>query len=106
MLKEELKRYATKIAAYSKIGEEELSAIQTLVLSQIMFISEESISKRSWVQAFELTKNIDEDDTPFIALSIEFGAKLWTGDKTLSRGLIKKGIDITITTEELRKIIK
>ncbi len=34
---------------------------------------------------------IDEKDIPFLALSIEFQAPLWTGDKTLKRGLLAKG---------------
>jgi predicted nucleic acid-binding protein len=106
LLKEELKRYAPKIAAYSKLNREELSDIEKLVLLSINFISEESISEQSWIKAIDLTKGIDEADTPFIALGIELNAKLWTGDKILSKGLAKKGVDLSITTEELKKLIK
>jgi predicted nucleic acid-binding protein len=106
LLKEELKRYAPKIAAYSKLDQKALSDIEALVLSTINFVSEELISERSWSQAFALTKDIDEDDTPFIALGIELNAKLWTGDKVLSKGLAKKGVDVIITTADLTKLIK
>lgn len=106
LLKHELKRYASKIAAYTKLNPETLSHIETLVLSSITFVPEESISEHSWIEAFELTKDIDEDDTPFIALAIELGAKLWTGDKVLLRGLIAKGADIVITTADIKKHIK
>jgi predicted nucleic acid-binding protein len=106
LLKEELKRYALKIAAYSKLDQKALSDIKFLVLSTINFVPEASISEHSWVQAFALTKDIDEDDTPFIALGIELNAKLWTGDKVLSKGLAKKGADIIITTADLKKLIK
>jgi predicted nucleic acid-binding protein len=106
LLKEELKRYASKIAIYSKLDSKTLSDIEKLVLSTINFVSEESISEQSWVQAFALTKDIDEDDTPFIAFGIELSAKLWTGDKVLSKGLAKKGVDIIITTADLKKLIK
>ena len=106
LLKEELKRYAPKITAYSKLDSKTLSDIKELVLSTINFVSEESISAPSWIQAFALTKDIDEDDTPFIALGIELDAKLWTGDKILSKGLAKKGVDIIITTADLKKLIK
>jgi predicted nucleic acid-binding protein len=106
LLKEELKRYAPKIIAYSKLDRKALSDIEELVLSTITFVQEESISEESWIQAFDLTKDIDEDDTPFVALGIEINAKLWTGDKILSKGLAKKGIDITITTVDLRKLIR
>ncbi|WP_295673155.1 PIN domain-containing protein [uncultured Mucilaginibacter sp.] len=106
LLKEELKRYEPKIAAYSKLNPKSLSDIEALVLSTINFVSEELISEQSWVKAFALTKDIDEDDTPFIALGIELDAKLWTGDKILSKGLAKKGADIIITTTDLKKITK
>ena len=104
-IKDELKRYATKIATYTKLDPEALSQIEMLVLSSINFVSEESISEQSWVQALDLTKDIDEDDTPFIALAIELGAKLWTGDKVLSRGLVAKGSDVVITTADIKKLI-
>jgi predicted nucleic acid-binding protein len=106
LLKDELKRYATKIAAYTKLDAETLSQIETLVLSSINFVSEESISEQSWVNAFSLTRDIDEDDTPFIALAIELSAKLWTGDKVLLKGLIAKGADVIITTADINKHIK
>jgi predicted nucleic acid-binding protein len=106
LLKEELKRYASKIAAYSKLSQKDLIDIEKAVLSTISFVSEETISEQSWIQAFDLTKDIDEEDTPFIALGIELDAKLWTGDKVLSKGLLIKGIDITVTTADLKKLIK
>jgi len=37
-----------------------------------------------------LTKNVDEFDTPFVALSLELASPLWTGDKKLIKGLKQK----------------
>ena len=98
LLKEELRRYAPKIVTYSKLDQKSLSDLKELVLSTITFVSEELISEQSWIE------DIDEDDTPFIALSIELNAKLWTGDKVLYNGLIKKEADIIITTADLKKL--
>lgn len=106
LLKEELKRYTPKIIAYSKLDQKDLADLQSMVLSTIMFVSEELISKRSWNKAFALTKDIDEDDTPFVALAIELNAKLWTGDKVLSKGLAKKGSEIIVTMADLKKFNK
>jgi predicted nucleic acid-binding protein len=106
LLKEELKRYAPKITTYSKLDSKTLFDIEILILSTINFVSEESISEQSWIQAFDLTKDINEDDTPFIALGIELNAKLWTGDKVLFKGLAKKGTDLIVTTADLKKLIK
>ena len=41
----------------------------------------------------ETEQNIDEADTPFVALTIELSAVLWTGDKRLKDGLQKQGFN-------------
>jgi predicted nucleic acid-binding protein len=106
LLKEELKRYSPKISAYSKLNQHDLAEVEALLFSTITFVSEELISEQSWIKAYELTKDVDEDDTPFVALGIELNAKVWTGDKVLSKGLSKKGSYLTITTADLRKHLK
>ena len=52
-----------------------------------------SIADESVRQAYELCKDIDEKDTPFVALTIELNGLLWTKDDTLKDGLKKKGFD-------------
>lgn len=79
LLKEELKRYAPKVSAYSELNEVDLDRIEELSFSTINFVSKEMISEESWIKAYSLTKDVDEDDTPFVALGIEPNAKLWTG---------------------------
>lgn len=44
--------------------------------------------------AYEECKNVDVTDMDFVALSLQTGYKLWTGDKKLKKGLLAKGIDI------------
>jgi predicted nucleic acid-binding protein len=53
-----------------------------------------------------LVKDIDKKDLLFVALSIQTGFMLWTGDKKLMEGLKKKGFDLTIGTKQLLKQIK
>jgi predicted nucleic acid-binding protein len=106
LLKEEIQRYHTKIAAYSKLNTHDLSNVEALLYSTITFVSEELISENSWLNAYSLTKDVDADDTPFVALAIELGAKLWTGDKVLISGLLKKETDLTITTTDLKKYLQ
>ena len=77
-----------------------------MVLKNIQFINENQISKSSWREARELTKDIDVKDVSFVALTIEIGAKLWTGDKKLYKGLRKKGFMDVVNLEDLKKLLK
>lgn len=52
-----------------------------------------TISKKNRQKAYELCKDIDADDTPIVALSLELGAKIRTGDEKLKQGLRDKGFD-------------
>lgn len=51
------------------------------VFTSIELISEAIISHNSWTKALELTAEIDENDTSFVALALEMDELLWTGDK-------------------------
>lgn len=42
-------------------------------------------------EAYRLCKDIDETDTPHVAITIELDGLLWTGDKRLRQGLESKG---------------
>jgi predicted nucleic acid-binding protein len=95
-----------KIIKYSKLPEKEVLELLYLVLKNIQFINENQISKSSWEEAKELTKDIDVKDISFVALTIEIGAKLWTGDKKLYKGLRKKGFMDIVNLEDLKKLLK
>ena len=71
------------------------------MFSKIQFINESLIPEKIWLQAEKLTKDIDEDDIDFIALSLFLKAKLWTGDKVLQKGLNLLGFKQLLNTEEI-----
>lgn len=105
LLIEEINRYADKIEKYSKLNPTQLAICKSLLLNAIQFVSEELISEDSWLAAYHLTKDIDQDDTPFVALAIEMNTKLWSGDKKLTNGLILKQSELIFTTLELKKLL-
>lgn len=105
LLIEEIDRYSDKIEKYSKLNSTQISICKTLLLKSIQFVSEELITDKSWIKAIELTKDIDEDDTPFVALAIQMNTKLWSGDKKLTNGLIFKNSEIIYTIQELTKLL-
>lgn len=106
LLIDELERYGPKIASYTKLTSNQLAQIEQMILTNLTLISEELISESSWVAAYELTKNVDEDDTPFVALALELNTKLWTGDKILAKGLQMKDTNLIISTTQMKAILK
>jgi predicted nucleic acid-binding protein len=76
-----------KIMKYSALSETEIYELFHRILSKIEFVAENFVSSEYKSQAFGLCQNIDEDDIPFIALSLQLNAVFWTGDKKLKNYL-------------------
>ena len=102
----ELFSHKAKLLKLSKLSETNLLDIMYRVLKQIDFINENRIPLHFIQAAYELTKDIDEKDTIFVALSLHLNCKLWSGDKLLAEGLRKKGFDNIIMTHELLALLE
>ncbi len=76
LLRQELERYREKLGKASKLTDKQLNEASIRLLDRLTLVSEDLISELSWSKAHLLTKDVDEDDTPFVALSIELNAKL------------------------------
>ncbi len=97
----ELETHQNKLLKLSGFTKSEMAFLKRMVFHKIEFIDVRFIEQKNWTKAMELTKNIDEFDTPFIALSLELKAPLWTGDKKLINGLTKKDIDWILNTNQM-----
>lgn len=102
-LEYELAEHWKKLKRLSKYSDIELHKTVTLITSKIKFINVELIPRKLFLKAEELTKDIDIDDTEFVALTEHIRGKLWTGDKELIKGLKRKKWDKLISTDELYK---
>jgi len=80
-----------KIMKCSALSEAEIYELFHRILSKIEFVSEYFVASEHKVQAFSLCQNVDEDDIPFIALSLHLKAGLWTGDIKLKEHLKNQG---------------
>jgi len=87
----EIFRHKERIMKNSKTSEEKTYDYFLQVITKINFVNEVNISIPNFITAYRLCKNIDEDDTPFVALSLELGYPLWTRDKQLKIGLKQSG---------------
>ena len=103
-MQDEIFKYYSKLQKLSKLSSVQLDLSISKVISQINLIAEESISQNSWTLAYELAKDIDENDTPFVALTIELNGVLWTGDKKLMTGLIAKLWNNFMSTKEFQEL--
>ena len=103
---EEVKEHLEIIAASRKKdkSKKKILADLNLLLEKITIIPLEEISREHLQEAFDIVKDIDEDDYPFIALHLEIKHKIWSRDQVLIYGLTAKGYGhFFITTEEVKK---
>lgn len=105
-LRREITKHRTKLLKVSKkLNDEKIDEILYQVFNQIQFISDEQIPFHCWANAAKLVRDIDKDDIQFVALTEFLDGHLWTGDKKLLNGLIKKGFKKCVDTQGLFEFI-
>lgn len=97
-------KYHKKISLISKMTIDEVQSIEIKVTKPISFLSGIHVPESDWIKAEQLVIDIDSKDTPYVAFSMFFKSKIWSGDKVLRNGLITKGFSKVITTDELLEI--
>ena len=101
LLKVEIINHKQKIQKITGFNDKTFTEIFELITSKIRFVDEILLSDKDLESALELTRDIDENDTLFVALTNHINGKLWTGDKKLEKGLKKKDYTRIISTNEL-----
>ncbi len=104
-LKEELFKHRHKIEKLTKLPPEHVQELLLLVTQNIHFINESLISLDARKKAHLLIVGLDLKDMPFVALTYQLKAILWTGDQKLRLGLSKKGYKNTVDTRGLLKAL-
>jgi predicted nucleic acid-binding protein len=87
----EIEKYEELILRKTKLAKKELNTFLVRLFRGITILPSIIIDKESKQKAFALCKDIDEKDTPFIALAIELDIPFVTNDKKLYKELRKKG---------------
>ena len=77
----------------SRLDEGDILEGLSILLARLTFHDEMSLSRASVAEAARLCAKVDPKDTPFVALTLELGGRLWTGDRVLVRGLRAGGFD-------------
>ncbi len=97
----EIQKHWERLKKISKLSEQNLQISYTQILLKLKFINEEIIPVETWLAAEAIAKDIDIDDTDFVALTKFLKATLWTGDKVLYNGLSKLKFKKLVNTSEM-----
>lgn len=89
----ELFKHRQRIVEKSKATEEDVLSYLNQVIQKVHFFNEELISLENFFTAYHLCKGVDENDTAYIALTLELDGELWTRDEELKTGLRLRGFD-------------
>ena len=87
----ELLNHHNKILKLTTILEDEVLILKKALIERTQIILGKDLSNESIISAKDLVKDIDIDDTAFVATAIFLKAILWSGDKPLKTGLLTKG---------------
>lgn len=101
---DELLRHKAKLLKLSGYTQNQFEFLLRVFFKEIQLIDLESINSDSLEKAEMLTHDVDIFDKPFVALSLELNAPLWTGDKKLVNGLNSKNFQLLISSKELNKL--
>ena len=104
LLKEEIIEHKDKIIHSTKFSQAQFNDTFQLITSRIIFVDDILLTDQDLNKAIDLVKDIDENDTLFVALNNHLVANLWTGDKRLLNGLKVKGYKRILTTNDLYEI--
>ena len=100
-LRTEIYAHYDKLIEISHLKLEQILESEHQIYKSITFISEEQIRMENWQYADSLVADIDPKDIVYIAYTKQFKSKLWTGDKKLINGLLKKNYKNILTTDDL-----
>jgi predicted nucleic acid-binding protein len=90
-----------KIQSITRLSDEDLKELFYLLIKHIDFIDNDLISFENQKKAFTLVSDIDKKDLLFVALSIQTGFSLWSGDLKLVKGLKTRGFASVLETKEI-----
>jgi predicted nucleic acid-binding protein len=100
-----LTRHHDKIVRASKRSSESVTNDLYAYLQYVKLYEETFILPEYWQEAYRLTKDVDSDDIVFVALALQMGGLLSTGDKKLTDHLKAMGFDRVVNTTELAKLL-
>ena len=103
-LRTEIRKHHVRLIKISKLSLSQVIEAENQICKEITFVTENKLKQSVWRNAQKLTDDVDPKDVLYVAFSKHFRCKIWSGDKTLMKGLAKKDFHNFITTDELYKL--
>lgn len=75
----------------SRLGDEDVVHLFYELMRELERYKEELVAPANRAKAAELCQDVDLTDAPHVAITLETGGLLWTGDQKLKKGLRAKG---------------
>ncbi|SFE29441.1 PIN domain-containing protein [Spirosoma endophyticum] len=97
----ELFKHKEKMVKLSRLSEADFLELLLGLLNRIEFLNESLLPASAIEQARQLVYDVDPRDSHYVALALQYKARLWTGDRKLSEGLQAKGVTFLCTTADL-----
>ncbi len=101
----EIEEHKDKLKRLAEYTEVEINKSISLITGKIRLIEANLIPSKVFVNTQDMLEDIDIDDTEFVAMTNHIHGRLWSGDKVLQNGLIKKGWTKFVSTSELCQMI-
>jgi predicted nucleic acid-binding protein len=100
----EIYKHKRRISKFTEIPEEDILKVVGYLLEFCEICSEVEYFDK-WDEAYEIAKNFDLKDTPFIALSLKLGIPIWTNDKKMIVHGLKSGKYLALDTQAVEDFI-
>jgi len=89
----ELFKHKEKIVRLSRLDDEDVVHLFYELLRELELFKEALVLPANRAKAAKLCQDVDPTDAPHVAIALEIGGLLWTGDEKLKEGLRAKGFD-------------
>jgi predicted nucleic acid-binding protein len=104
-LKAEIKKHTPRLCVLTGFDQNRITALIDFIFSRILFYPNEVIPDNIQLQADNICSAIDPKDSIYVAFSLFFQSRVWSGDKKLYDGLKNIEVDLLINTNELTILI-
>jgi len=97
----EIFKHKERISTIGKLSDNEFIETYNIILKNITILNHSIIPAKIYKESELICRNIDIDDTIFVAVAKFTNGTLWTGDNKLLSGLAERGIKNVINTHDL-----